>query len=139
MFKPLGAKQSNRYCQKLSRILFPPVSLSSVRQTQGADFSSSLFCAFFYPSPAAYLCTRNFYTFLLLICISRIPLRLLLFYCLDIADLYVLLCLNLKSSLLMKAYAETFTKLYFLSLYIYTGCPQKKYLDLVDPSDKNIA
>ena len=29
-FKPLGAKQSSRYCQKLSRILFPPVSLSII-------------------------------------------------------------------------------------------------------------
>ena len=30
VFKPLGAKQSSRYCQKLSRILFPPVSLSII-------------------------------------------------------------------------------------------------------------
>ena len=30
MFKPLGAKQSSRYCQKLSRILLPPVSLSII-------------------------------------------------------------------------------------------------------------
>ena len=30
MFKPLGAKQSSRYCQKLSRILVPPVSLSII-------------------------------------------------------------------------------------------------------------
>ena len=30
VFKPLGAKQSNRYCQKLSRILFAPVSLSII-------------------------------------------------------------------------------------------------------------
>ena len=30
VFKPLGAKQSSRYCQKLSRILLPPVSLSII-------------------------------------------------------------------------------------------------------------
>ena len=30
VFKPLGVKQSSRYCQKLSRILFPPVSLSII-------------------------------------------------------------------------------------------------------------
>ena len=30
VFKPLGAKRSSRYCQKLSRILFPPVSLSII-------------------------------------------------------------------------------------------------------------
>ena len=30
VFKPLGAKQSSRYCQKLSLILFPPVSLSII-------------------------------------------------------------------------------------------------------------
>ena len=30
MFKPLGEKLSSLYCQKLSRILFPPVSLSII-------------------------------------------------------------------------------------------------------------
>ena len=33
----------------------------------------------------------------------------------------------------------TFTRMCFFWVYIYTGCPKKKYPDLVDPSDKNIA